>query len=252
MGLLQGPAELLPVSSSGHLALVPRLLGWNYSELPPDARKTFEVALHAGSAPALALALRGEIGRDPRLLALTFLPPALIGLAFERPIERRLGGVRSVAVAQIVAGAALLAADLRPERRSEPTALDALAVGVAQAAALVPGVSRSGAALTAARLRGLSRPAAATLSLRAALPVTVGAGVLKGVRAGRAGVPDELRGPAAVGALGACASAVAALPLARSTRWRPVALYRIALGATALIAGWRRDQTRLTLETSRR
>ena len=67
----------------------------------------------------------------------------------------------------------------------------------------MPGVSRSGAALTAARLRGLSRPAAAALSLRAALPVTVGAGLLKGVRAARDGVPEELRGSAAVGAAAA-------------------------------------------------
>jgi undecaprenyl-diphosphatase len=224
----------LPVSSSGHLALVPRLLGWDYADLPADARKTFEVALHAGSAPALALALRGEAVRDPHLQALTFIPPALIGLAFERPIERRLGGLRSVAVAQVLAGAALIAADLRPERRSEPNALDHLAVGVAQAAALVPGVSRSGAALTAARLRGLSRPAAASLSLRAALPVTVGAGLLKGVRAAREGVAPELRASALVGAAAACVSALAALPLARGTRWREIGLYRISLGAVAL------------------
>ena len=222
------------MSSSGHLALVPRLLGWDYAELPAEARKTFEVALHAGSAPALALALRGQVGRDPHLLALTFLPPAVIGLVFERPIEQRLGGLRSVAVAQILAGLALVAADLRPERRDEPNALDHLAVGFAQAAALVPGVSRSGAALTAARLRGLSRSAAASLSLRAALPVTVGAGLLKGVRAARDGVPAELRRPAAVGAAAACVSALAALPLARGTRWRGVALYRVALGLGAL------------------
>jgi undecaprenyl-diphosphatase len=224
----------LPVSSSGHLALVPRLLGWDYADLPADARKTFEVALHAGSAPALALALRGEAVRDPHLQALTFIPPALIGLAFERPIERRLGGLRSVAIAQMLAGAALIAADLRPERRSEPSALDHLAVGVAQAAALVPGVSRSGAALTAARMRGLSRPAAASLSLRAALPVTVGAGLLKGVRAAREGVAPELRAAALVGAAAACLSALAALPLARGTRWREIGLYRIALGTVAL------------------
>jgi undecaprenyl-diphosphatase len=237
--LIQGPAELLPVSSSGHLALVPRLLGWDYASLPGDARKTFEVALHAGSAPALALALRGGILREPHLQALTFAPPALVGLALERPIERRLGGVRSVAIAQIAGGAALIAADLRPERRSEPTALDHLLVGLAQATALVPGVSRSGAALTAARLAGLTRPAALRLSLRAALPVTVGAGLLKGVRAAREGVPAELRAPAAVGAAAACASALAALPLARGTRWRGVAVYRIALGLGALWAGER-------------
>jgi undecaprenyl-diphosphatase len=141
-----------------------------------------------------------------------------------------------VAVAQIVGGAALIAADRRPELRSEATAHDHLLVGLAQATALIPGVSRSGAALTAARLAGLSRPAAVALSLRAALPVTVGAGVLKGVRAAREGVPAELRAPAAVGAAAACASALAALPLARSTRWGGVGLYRIALGLGALLA----------------
>jgi undecaprenyl-diphosphatase len=222
------------VSSSGHLALVPRLLDWDYADLPADARKTFEVALHAGSAPAIVLALRGQLGRNPHLLALTLLPPAAAGLLFERPIERRLGGLRSVAVAQIVAGAALLAADRLPERRSEPDAVDHFLVGLAQAAALVPGVSRSGAALTAARLRGLSRPAAASLSLRAALPVTVGAGLLKGVRATREGVPAELRGAVLVGAAAACASALVALPLARGRRWSGIAIYRIALGFAAL------------------
>ncbi len=213
---------------------MPRLLGWRYADLPDDARKTFEVALHAGSAPALALALRGRGGCDPHLLALTLLPPAAAGLALERPIERRLGGLRSVAVAQVLAGLALLAADRRPERRDQADALDHLAVGVAQAAALVPGISRSGAALTAARWRGLSRNASASLALRAALPVTVGAGLLKGARAAREGVPAELRGPAAAGAAAACASALASLPLARRTRLSAVAGYRVALGATAL------------------
>ncbi|MBA3264386.1 MAG: undecaprenyl-diphosphate phosphatase [Thermoleophilaceae bacterium] len=97
LGLLQGPAELLPVSSSGHLALVPRLLGWDYPDLPAEARKTFEVAVHAGSAPAIALALRGGLGRNSHLLALTLLPPAAAGLLFEQPIERRLGGVGAAA-----------------------------------------------------------------------------------------------------------------------------------------------------------
>jgi undecaprenyl-diphosphatase len=241
LGALQGPAELLPVSSSGHLALVPRLLGWDYCELPPDARKTFEVALHAGSAPAVALALRGELTRAPHLQALTVLPAAVIGLAFEEQIEQRLGGVRSVAIAQIAGGLALLLADRRAEERSEASALDHLAVGLAQAAALIPGVSRSGAALTAARLRGLSRQASADLALRAALPVTVGAGLLKGVRAVQNGVAPELRVPAAAGAAAALGSALAALPLARGTRWGLVSGYRVALGAAALRFLWRAD-----------
>jgi undecaprenyl-diphosphatase len=157
LGAVQGPAELLPVSSSGHVALLPHLLELRYRELPADARKTFEVALHAGSAPALALALRGERWRDLHLLALTLLPPAVVGLALERPVEERLGGPRSVAAAQALAGAALLAADLRPEQRASPDALDHVAVGIGQAVALVPGVSRYGAAITATRARAGSR-----------------------------------------------------------------------------------------------
>jgi undecaprenyl-diphosphatase len=213
---------------------VPRLLGWDYALLPGDERKTFEVALHAGSAPALALALRGSLLRDVHLQALTVLPAAAVGLAFEHEIEERLGGVRCVAIAQIAGGLALLLADLMPERRFEPTAFDHLVVGLGQAAALVPGVSRSGAALTVARLRGLSRDASAGLALRAALPVTVGAGLLKGTRAFQNGVPRSLRTPVAVGALAALGSALAALPLTRGTRWRALSLYRVALGAAAL------------------
>jgi undecaprenyl-diphosphatase len=224
----------LPVSSSGHLALLPHLLGWRYVELPADVRKTFEVALHAGSAPALVLALRREPALDLRLVALTLAPPALAGLVLERVVEERLGGPRSVAVAQVLAGAALLVADRLPERRAAPTALDHLAVGAAQALALAPGVSRCGAALTAARRRGLSREASASLALRAAIPVTAGAGLLKGARIAREGVAPGLRGPLAAGAAAAFASALAALPLARGTRWGPLAGYRIALGLGTL------------------
>jgi undecaprenyl-diphosphatase len=231
---MQGPAELLPVSSSGHIALVPRLMGWSYADLPPGLRKTFEVALHVGSAPALVLALRGEGARDLWPLALTLPFPAVAGLLFERPIERRLGGVRSVAVAQVAAGLALLAADRRPQRRTRPEAGDHLAAGLAQAVALVPGVSRSGAVLTAARLRGMSREAAWSLALRAALPVTAGAGLLKGSRLMSDGVPDGFEAPLAAGAAAACASALAALPLARRPRWSAIGGYRIALGLGAL------------------
>jgi undecaprenyl-diphosphatase len=157
-----------------------------------------------------------------------------VGLLFERPIERHLGGLRTVAVAQVVAGAGLFLADRLPERRGVPGAGDHLAVGLAQAMALVPGVSRSGAALTAARLRGLSRERSGSLALRAALPITLGAAALKGTRAVREGVPRELRGALAVGAAASFTSALLALPLARMTRWRGLAAYRVALGLGAL------------------
>jgi undecaprenyl-diphosphatase len=243
LGALQGPAELLPISSSGHIALVPRLLGWHVAELDAGTRKTLEVALHTGSAGALAvLAWRrrgwGDERAHPALLALTFLPPAAIGLLLERPIERRLGDIRTVALAQIGAGAVLWLVDRRAEAHADPTAVDHLAVGVGQAFALVPGVSRAGAALTAARWRGLSRDAAVRLSFRSALPITLGASVLKGVRALRGELAPELRVPLAAGAGAALVTGLLAAPLAgrleRARTLAPLAAYRVALGAAAL------------------
>ena len=97
LGTVHGPAELLPISSSAHAALVPWLLGWDYGELDPELRKTFEVALHAGTAAALLIALRAEAtdalasARLRILTALSTLPTALAGYLLERPIEQRLG-----------------------------------------------------------------------------------------------------------------------------------------------------------------
>jgi undecaprenyl-diphosphatase len=198
-------------------------------------RKSFEVALHAGSAPVLALAASRGPHLDLRGVALTLAPAAVTGLLFESEIEERLGSTRSVAIAQIAAGAVMIAADLRPARRSRVRRRDQLAVGLAQAAALVPGVSRSGAAISAARLNGLDRQAAAALALSSALPVTVGATVLKGTRLAGGGVPAELYGPMAAGAAGAFLSALASLPLVRrAPPLRAVGIYRIALGALCL------------------
>jgi undecaprenyl-diphosphatase len=236
------------VSSSGHLALAPRLLGWRYASLPGDARKSFEVALHAGSMPVLAaVGLRAARRAGERLdlaaLALTLLPPVAAGLALERPIERRLGGMRSVGLAQIGAGAALLLADRMPQQREENDAGDHLAVGLGQAIALVPGVSRSGAALTAGRLRRLSRPASLRLALASAVPVTVGAAALKGLRLTRGGAYSELAAPALAGAGAAFLSAAAVSPLVdrleRARSYAPLAVYRMGLGALALAAGGR-------------
>ncbi len=163
LGALHGPAELLPISSSGHIAAIPWLLRWRYGELDEELRKSFEVALHAGTAAALLITLRGEVaeaavGLDRRrltLIALSFVPPALAGLAFERPIESRLGTPATVA-AGLLAGSVLMAvADRSPQtrRHEEAGAADALWLGIAQACALFPGVSRNGATLAAARLR---------------------------------------------------------------------------------------------------
>jgi undecaprenyl-diphosphatase len=247
LGALQGPTELLPVSSSGHLILVPRLLGWPYADLDPELRKSFEVALHVGAAGALLIAFRHEAAGvllAPRRIlgvALAFVPPAVAAVLFERSIEERLGVPRRVAAAQVAAGAALAAADRLPALRAEGTAgpADHLLIGVGQAAALVPGVSRGGATLTAARLRRFQRPAASRLSRHAALPVILGAAALKGVRLARRGLPVRLAGPFAAGAGAAFLSTLAAARLVkavdRATSYRPFGVYRMALGTVSLV-----------------
>jgi undecaprenyl-diphosphatase len=248
LGALQGPAELLPVSSSGHLVLVPELLGWSYRELDPEMKKSFEVALHAGTALALLIALRHEVAEalgeldGARLLrhGLTFLPPGAAAFLFERRIEERLGTPASVAGAQVAAGALLAIADRSPacRDRESATAADALVLGLAQACALAPGVSRNGAMLTAARALRFRRRAANVLSRHAALPIILAAAGLKGVRLWRRGMPPEIAGAFALGALASFASTLASTRLvsmvddARS--YLPFALYRVALGGVAL------------------
>ena len=236
LGALHGPAELLPVSSSAHVALVPRLLGWDYDALPGDVRKSFEVALHAGTLPGL-LAL---VPRPPlAFLALATLPAALAGLALERPIEARLGGTRGIAAGLVAGSVAMVAADALGARdrtgASVPTGRDALALGAAQALALVPGTSRLGLSVAAARLRGYDRPAAFALARGAGLPVIAGATLLKTVRLARGGLAPELRAPFAAGAAAALASTLAAAPLRRVTSVAAPAAERLALAALALL-----------------
>ncbi|MEA2410593.1 MAG: undecaprenyl-diphosphatase [Thermoleophilaceae bacterium] len=244
---MQGPAELLPVSSSGHLVLVPVLLGWSYVDLDDELRKSFEVALHAGTALALLIALREEVAEaareldGPRLArhALELFPPALAALAFERPIERRLGSALGVARAQVAGGLGLALADRSPATRGhdEARALDALAIGAAQACALAPGVSRNGATLTAARLLRFERPAANRLSRHAALPIILAAAGLKGYRLWRRGLPRELAAPFAAGAAAAFGSTLASSGLVRvvdgARSYAPFAGYRVVLGVLA-------------------
>ena len=227
--------------------LVPRLLGWEHPELSPEAQKTFEVALHAGSAPALVVAVRRIGIGSLRFLPLTLLPPALFGGLLEGPIERRLGRVELVCIGQVLGGVGLLVADRSGRRRTNADALDHLAVGFAQAAALAPGVSRFGAAMSAARWRGLSRRQSVRLALRAALPVTVAAGALKGARMVGGGLEPRARAslaPLATGAGAALVSSLASLPLLRLPERRgalaALGCYRIALGVAVLLREHRR------------
>ncbi len=249
LGLVQGPAELLPVSSSAHVGLLPWALGWRHATLPGEVRKEVEVALHAGTALALGRP-RVPLG----VLAAATLPPALAGLTFERAVEARLGTPRTIAFGLLAGSAAMALADRvpvrrnapglvdapDPSRRGDPGVVDGLWLGLAQAAALFPGVSRSGATRAAARARGFSRRDAAALSREVALPVLAGASVLKGARlAGRRSAPPTLRALAA-GAGAAALSTRLALRLERShaadaplAAW---AAYRTVLAVTILAA----------------
>jgi undecaprenyl-diphosphatase len=249
LGIVQGPAELLPVSSSAHIVLVPWLAGWDWEAIDPEVRKSFEVALHTGAALALLIGQRRVILSELRefdrrralLLALSFLPAAVVGYTLERPIEERLGGPRATALGLLAGAAAMLLADTRPQQRGQgdATPVDGLALGVAQAAALAPGVSRNGVTLAAARCRRFSRDQANLLSRTIALPIIVGATALKGGRLARRGTAPELRRSLAIGAGASFASTLASQRLIglveRDRALWPYAAYRGALAAAVLL-----------------
>jgi len=248
LGLVQGPAELLPISSSAHIVLLPWLAGWDWEEVDPELRKSLEVALHTGAAVALLIGQRRVIGEELRrfdgrralLLGLSFLPAAVVGYTLERPIERHLGGPRATAYGLVAGALAMLIADRSPQERGrgDATPMDGLALGIAQAAALAPGVSRNGVTLAAARRRRFSRDQANLLSRTIALPIIVGASALKGARLARRGTTPELRRSLAVGVGASFTSTLASQRLIqlveRDRALWPYAAYRLALAAVVL------------------
>ena len=253
LGLLHGPAELLPVSSSAHTELVPWLARWPYVDLDPELRKAFEVALHAGTAAALLIGLRDEVAaaahgmthRRAMLILGSFVPPAFVGYRWERPIEERLGTPATIAAGLLAGSLAMAAADaLAPQRRGREDAgmVDALALGLAQACALVPGVSRNGMTLAAARARGFDREDANVLSRHVALPIIVGATGLKGVRLARRGLPRSLAAAFATGIGAAFVSTLASVRIIRAVErdrsLAPYAAYRAVVAAVVLRRAW--------------
>jgi undecaprenyl-diphosphatase len=248
LGALHGPAELLPISSSGHITVIPWLLEWDYCEVDPELRKAFEVALHAGTAAALLITLRTEVSdalhgislRLAELVILSFVPPAIVGYTLERPIERHLGTPATIALGLVVGSVAMARADRAPQTRTsrDAGAADALWLGIAQACALLPGVSRNGATLAAARRRRFTREDANKLSRHVALPVIAGATLLKSVRLARRGLPPRSTMPIAVGAAASFASTLGSTWLIRQVErdrsLLPYAVYRLGLAAVIL------------------
>jgi undecaprenyl-diphosphatase len=196
LGIVQGLTEFLPISSSGHLIIVPAVLGWHDPFLDSLA---FSVMLHLGTLIALilyfaadwirllralaALLRERSIAGDPErrlvvLLAITVVPGALVGVALNDVIEREARAVGLVAVMFVVGAAILWLADrwgVRDRTLTTLTPRAALGIGVAQAIALVPGVSRSGISIAGGLFAGLDREAAARCSFLMSGPNICGA-----------------------------------------------------------------------------
>ena len=204
LGFVQGATEYAPVSSSGHLILVPWVFGWQQLGGDADFAKTFDVALHMGTLLGALIYFRTDLWRylrawvhtiaarriattDERIawaLIVGTVPGAIVGAVFESVIQENLGAPWLIAVMLAVFGVVLYVVDRRmPSDRS----LDSIGVrtglylGVAQALALQPGVSRSGVTMTAARAIGLDRETAARFSFLLSLPIIAGAGLYKGL-----------------------------------------------------------------------
>ena len=268
LGLVQGLSEFLPISSSGHLLLVPWLLNWHDFD-NTSIEKAFDVALHLGTLIAvvgyfwrdLVVYVREGVrlvvhrerpatpeGRLAWLLVLSSIPAAIAGALFEKTIDTKLGKPGLIAVSLIVFGVLLAVADRRSGQRTlaDYQTDDALKVGAAQVLALNPGTSRSGITMTAARFLGLTRDAAARASFLMAIPVTAGAVAYKGLKLAKDGVPHGLGAPMVVGIVTAGVAGWAAvwgtLRLIRTRSFMPFVVYRCALGIAVLVilaAGWR-------------
>jgi undecaprenyl-diphosphatase len=286
LGLVQGFSEFLPISSSGHLNLVPWLLGWNDFAGKPELETTFDVALHLGTFIGAASYFRhdlvnlgrsGIIALRPRrvpadaavsvetsvspapvdvpdrpapadevrlawLLLASAIPAALTGAVLEDKVQGIGDKPVVIGMFLIVFGLVLLWADRLGGRRTADTFTfnDAATMGVAQALALMPGVSRSGVTITAARARGFDRDAAARLSFLMSLVIIAGAILYKGLDVVRD--PSLLDGFEAAFAVGIVTSAVSGwvavwgtMKLIRTRTFTPFVVYRVVLGVAVIL-----------------
>lgn len=258
LGLVQGLTELLPISSSGHLALVPWLADWDFWREHREFTHTFDVGLHLGTLVAVVAYFWREVvtlpqawlrsarrrsveGQEERLawvVVVATLPAVVVGAFGADFVTGQLGHPWQIAI--LLAGFAIVLyiADRRPARRGveDIRLTHALGVGLAQALALAPGVSRSGVTISAARFLGLERDSAARLSFLLLIPVTFGAVVYKGLVDVVLGeVPPGVWGPFAVGLLAAAVSGLAAiwglLGYVRRHDYSVFVVYRLAAAA---------------------
>lgn len=243
LGLIQGVTEFLPISSSAHLILLPKLTGW------PHLGRHFDIALHSGTLLAICAYFDEDVrrlfrfGLLTRQVFLASLPPALIGLCCGDWFEQHLHNLPAIAFNLGFFGLLLGWVDRQARPRREVQDLgywEALALGSAQAVALIPGVSRCGATLTMALWLGLTRREAARITFLTAVPVTAGALLLKAARPGSP-LPPDLMVPALVGISVAAVSGWLCIGwLVRYLRNQGLAgfaLYRVALSLLLLGVG---------------
>jgi undecaprenyl-diphosphatase len=263
LGIVQGLTELLPISSSGHLILVPWSADWTYLEQHDRFNQTFDVALHLGTLVAvvayfwadiirLVRAWIGSLGRrrieapDERVawfVLVATIPAGIAGLVGENAIADHLGEPWQIMIL-LAAGALLLYwADRAPQTRAmgDLGLRHALVMGFAQALALAPGVSRSGITITAGRFMKLDRDGAARFSFYLLIPTVLGAVFLKGVQDVLLGdLPSGWTGPFVVGTLAALGSGLLAiewlLGYVRRHTYGAFVVYRLVVAALVLVA----------------
>ena len=256
LGVVQGATELLPISSSGHLILLPWMANWTYLETHESFNKTFDVALHLGTLIAVVAYFWWDIGRyivawvasirkrsidtaDERIawaVAAATIPAAIAGALGESFIEKKLGQPWQIAITLAVFGVLLWVMDKRPQTKTldHVSVKTGFLIGLAQVLALIPGVSRSGITITAGRGYELDRDAAARMSFLLLVPVVLGAVIYKGTKHVILNpLPAGSAGPFLVGTLAALAVGLAAIQVlldyVRRHNYSIFALYRVCL-----------------------
>jgi undecaprenyl-diphosphatase len=262
LGIVQGVTEFLPISSSGHLILVPWLFGWNFFQLHPDLNKTFDVALHLGTFIAalvyfwrdIVVILRAWVHSlrsrrietaDERLawlLLISTIPAGLVGVAFESFVEDQLGKPYLICIMMIAFALVMLWADITAKQNKKMADLrwpGALGIGVAQAVALSPGVSRSGITMVTGLFMGLDRESTARYSFLLSVPVVGGAATLKVAQLVKDGMPPHMAAPFMVGLVAAAVSGLAAiwfvLAYLRTHTFAIFVAYRLIVASALLI-----------------
>lgn len=243
-GLIQGLTEFLPISSSGHLVLVPALLG----QEPPDLATS--AMLHLGTLFAVLIYFRKEVvevltftDKGRRLLVLVLIgtiPAAVLGLTLESQFEWLNDRPRGVATALLITGLVLFLTRWLPVRSKtveEATVKDTILVGLGQAVALIPGVSRSGATISTGLLRGFTHAEAARYSFLLGIPAIAGAGLFEGkdLLDSGATIGGDLMVGVAVAAISGYAAIAFLLRLITRSGLSPFGIYCMIAAITALI-----------------